>query len=132
MQKKIWLILMILFYLGAGINHFLHAEFYLEIMPSWVPFPAWMVQISGGVEILLALLLIFPTTQSASAWTISVMLIIFFICIHIPMALDFDGWNDWLWWIAVARLPVQYFLFRWAHRYTKGNTVYFWGKPDRQ
>ena len=126
MKKKGWLVVMIILYLAAGINHFINAKFYLTIMPFWLPRPALLVQISGIAEVLLAILLIFPRTQQAAAWLIMAMLVVFLVCIHIPMALNFNGWNDYVWWIAIARLPLQYVLFQWARRYTRGKTIYFW------
>jgi uncharacterized membrane protein len=127
MKKKIWLAIMILLYIGTGINHFVHPAFYEGIMPSWLPAHALLNQLSGIAEIVLALLLIFPLTQRFSAWMIIAMLVVFLICIHIPMVLHFNGWNDTVWWIAVARLPLQYVLIRWAWRFTRGKMVCFWG-----
>ena len=122
---------MIILYLGAGINHFLHADFYVEIMPSWLPAHPLLVQLSGVAEIILAIMLLFPLTQQVSAWLIMVMLVVFLACIHVPMVLNFKGWDDYIWWIAVVRLPVQYFLFRWAMRYTRGRTVYFFREEPK-
>jgi len=125
MKKKGWLVVMIILYVVTGVNHFINADFYLSIMPDWLPVHELLVQLSGIVEILLALLLIIPAAQQLAAWLIGVMLVVFLVCIHIPMALNFKGWDDIVWWIAIVRLPLQYVLFRWALRYTRGSTVYF-------
>jgi len=132
MKKKGWLIVMIILYLGAGINHFVNADFYLGLMPSWLPVHELLVRLSGVAEILLAILLVFPLTQQLSAWLIMVMLVIFLGGVHVPMVLNFKGWDDPVWWFAIARLPIQYFLFRWAMRYTRGRTVYFWPHSDEK
>lgn len=128
MKKKTWLLIMILLYAVAGINHFVSPAFYESIMPDWLPQHALLNYLGGLAEITLAVLLIFPRTQRFSAWMIILMLLVFLMCIHIPEVIDFRGWNDKMWWIAVVRLPVQYALIRWAGRFIRGKTVYFWGK----
>jgi uncharacterized membrane protein len=125
-RKKIWLLLMILLYLGSGIYHFLNPGFYLKLMPHWLPEQELMNALGGLAEIVLAVLLIFPLTQRFAAWSVQLMLFVFLICIHIPMAMDFRGWYDWIWWISIIRLPVQFWLLRWAWWYTQGKLVYFW------
>lgn len=126
MKRKLWLIIMVLFYVTAGINHFINARFYAGLMPDWLPTHTFLIQISGCVEIFLALLLLIPYTQQLAAWLISMMLIVFLICIHIPMALKFEGWDSLTWWMAVVRLPVQYILFMWARTYTSTKPVNVW------
>jgi len=130
MRKKIWLLLMILFYLGAGINHFIMPSFYTGIMPHWLPEQVLMNTLGGISEITLGLLLLFPATQRFSAWMIQLMLFVFMICIHIPMAMEFHGWQDLEWWIAIIRLIIQFWLLRWAWWYTQGKLIYFWGNPQ--
>jgi len=107
-NKKIWLIVMIVAYIGAGTYHFIDPAFYLGIMPSWLPEQSTMNALSGIAEIGLALLLLFPGTQRFAAWMIMLMLFVFLVCIHIPMALEFHGWHDLLWWIAIVRLFIQF------------------------
>ena len=77
MKKKGWLVVMIILYVVTGVNHFINADFYLSIMPDWLPVHELLVQLSGIVEILLALLLIIPAAQQLAAWLIGVMLVVF-------------------------------------------------------
>ncbi|HUZ59575.1 MAG TPA: hypothetical protein VMU83_12410 [Hanamia sp.] len=39
MLKRISFLLLILLYIGAGINHFWHPDFYFAIIPSYLPNP---------------------------------------------------------------------------------------------
>lgn len=119
---------MIAFYLGAGAHHFISPVFYESMMPHWLPDHSLMNTLSGAAEIALGLLLFFPFAQRFSAWMIALMLAIFFAVIHLPAAFRFTSWDDWMWWIAVIRLPVQYFLIRWTLRFTSGKLVYFWSQ----
>lgn len=76
--KKVLLVVMILFYLLAGYNHFANPEFYYPIIPPYLS--AWSGSInilSGIIEILLALMLIPKVTRKAAAWGIILMLIAF-------------------------------------------------------
>lgn len=55
------------FFLG-GIGHFTMTEFFVSIVPPWVPFPLVAVYLSGVLEILLALLIIWPTSRPFAGW----------------------------------------------------------------
>ncbi len=50
------------FFVG-GISHFTRPEFFLAIMPPWVPFHAAAVYVSGVLEIVFALGLLLPATR---------------------------------------------------------------------
>ena len=69
---------MAVFYMAAGINHFVNPIFYKKIMPPWVPWHYPLIYISGGVEILLGLLLIPAPTRKLAAWGIIVLLLAVF------------------------------------------------------
>jgi uncharacterized membrane protein len=44
-----------LFFIGAGVNHFISTEFYVEITPRYLPAREALVLVSGIAEILGAL-----------------------------------------------------------------------------
>jgi uncharacterized membrane protein len=85
--KSIGLLLLVSLYSLGGLNHFLSANVYLQIMPADLPFPKELVVISGFVEILLAALLLLPVTRKLAGWTIGLMLIAF-LPVHIQMIVD--------------------------------------------
>ena len=86
MLKKVSLFILIAGYFLAGINHFVHPHFYSALIPSYFPFPQFLVALSGAAEILLAILLIPLRTRKAAAMLIALMLILF-LTVHIQMAL---------------------------------------------
>ena len=45
------------FFIAAGLNHFWHTDFYLAIMPPYLPWPLALVLASGAAEITLSALL---------------------------------------------------------------------------
>lgn len=76
--KKALLILMILFYIFAGYNHFANPAFYSPIIPPYLSQWSNTVNtLSGIIEIALALFLIPHGTRKAAAWGIFFMLIAF-------------------------------------------------------
>ena len=64
-------------YTVAGINHFWHPIFYKEIVPSYFPYPLFIVYASGVLEILLGVLLIFYNTRKLTCIAIAIMLVLF-------------------------------------------------------
>jgi uncharacterized membrane protein len=117
-MKKISLYVMILFYAGAGINHFIRPEFYLQIIPGWLPQHKALVLISGIAEILCAVLLLFPKTIRAGAWCTIALLIAIFPA-NIQMLLNYSRNKNPMLWIALIRLPIQLLLIWWAYIFTR-------------
>ena len=117
-MKKISLFAMVVFYVAAGINHFWHPDFYLPIMPKWLPYHKGLVMLSGICEILFALLLIFPSTRRLGAWCIILLLIAVFPA-NIQMMINYMNESNPKLWIAIIRLPLQIVLIWWAYSFTK-------------
>jgi uncharacterized membrane protein len=120
MLKKISLFLLILLYVGAGINHFWHPSFYYSIIPPYLPNP-YLVNIAAGIaEIGLGVLLIFSASRKVAVYLIIAMLIAF-ITVHIYMIQKGGCMNDlvciplWKAWLRLAMQPVLIF-WAWWHR----------------
>ena len=117
-MKKLSLYIQVLFYAGAGINHFVSPVFYLKIMPPWLPLHKELVFISGVAEILCALLLLFPKTRRLGAYCTIILLLVIFPA-NIQMLIDFYRADNAMLWIAIIRLPIQLVLIWWAYSFTK-------------
>jgi uncharacterized membrane protein len=109
---------MMLFYAGAGVNHFIHPVFYVKIMPGWLPLHNELVLISGICELAFALLLLFPSTRRLGACCIIALLIAVFPA-NIQMMVNYYRDNDPMLWITILRLPIQLILIWWAYGFTK-------------
>jgi len=48
----------VVFFISAGLNHFLNPQFYDAIVPDFIPFPRLIHQITGVIEIILPLFLL--------------------------------------------------------------------------
>ena len=55
------------FFVG-GIAHFTSTDFFVSIVPSWVPCPLWAVYVSGVIEVILAILIFFPFVRQLAGW----------------------------------------------------------------
>lgn len=104
-------------YVLAGVNHFIHEDFYVKMMPSIVPLPREMVWLTGIAEIVLGIGVFFASTRKTSAWGIIVLLILIFPA-NINMALHAAEW-DFSPTGLYLRLPVQLLFLAWACWYTK-------------
>ena len=85
--KKTSLVILILFYLVAGVNHFRAPDMYLGIIPKYLPAKSLLNIVAGICEIAFALLLISSQTRRFGAWGI-IMMLIAFIPVHIQMLID--------------------------------------------
>lgn len=76
-MKKLLRLLLIGFYLIAGSYHFINPEFYLALIPDYLPFPVLINYASGVLEVLLAVGVAIPKYRSVAAKSIMVLLILF-------------------------------------------------------
>jgi uncharacterized membrane protein len=105
-------------YIAAGITHFWHPDFYLKIMPPYLPSHGLLVDLSGVAEIVLGLLMLLPVTRKLAAWGIIVMLIVFMI-VHIHMVMSPQLFKDVPGYLLWLRIPLQFVLILWAYWYTR-------------
>ena len=115
--KLITRIIFGVFFVAAGINHFINPGFYLKIMPTYLPWHYALVIISGVAEVVLGVGLLIPQTRSLAAWGLIALLIAIFPA-NIHMATRPELYPDIpvvaLW----IRLPLQFLLMLWAFWYT--------------
>lgn len=114
---QLWhLYLMAFFYCFAGVQHFRQPRFFLSITPKWVPQPAVVNWIVGGIEILLAIGLVVPMTRSWSAWGVIALLIAVFPANYYHHQKARRKGKGVM--ATLIRLPVQLLLIWWAYSYT--------------
>jgi uncharacterized membrane protein len=120
--KKIGLIILVIFYLVAGANHFYHPASYYRIIPPYIPWQQTANLLAGFFELWFAIMLIFEKTRKLAAWGIILMLLAF-LPVHISMIGDAPlklGNLTVTPFIAWVRLIVlQPLLILWAWWYTK-------------
>jgi uncharacterized membrane protein len=104
--------LLALFFIAAGINHFLLPDFYLRMMPPYLPASLLLVQLSGIAEIGLGLLVITRFTLIARIGLIALLVAVFPANLH--MALHPELFPEFSPTILLARLPVQLLFIGWV------------------
>jgi uncharacterized membrane protein len=112
------LYLMTLLYVAAGINHFIHPDMYLQMMPPYLPWHTALVSISGICEIVFALLLLPVSTRKWGAWCIILLLVAVFPA-NIQMSINYARAANPDFWLTLLRLPIQILLIGWAWIFTE-------------
>lgn len=121
--KRALLWLMGIAYVGAGVMHFVNPDFYLPMMPPYLPWHLELIYLSGVAEIALGVAVLVPALRVWAAWGIIALLIAVFPAnIHIALynvplggAAEGAGILNWV------RLPIQALLIAWAWWYTGGD-----------
>ncbi|CAF0894756.1 unnamed protein product [Rotaria sordida] len=91
--------LMAIFYIIAGISHFLTPKFYLAIMPRYMPYHLELVYLSGAWLTIALLIAVYPA--------------------NIQMVQDYWSNNHPQKYAILVRLPLQFVFIWWAYQYTK-------------
>ena len=107
-------------FIFAGANHFFNPQFYLRIMPAYLPYHLFLVYLSGVFEMAFGILLLIPRFSRLAAWGIIALLIAVFPA-NIYMAMNtelFPEFNPLLIWL---RLPLQLVIIAWAYWFTKSS-----------
>lgn len=112
------LLLLSLFYVGAGIRHFTTPDFYLRMMPPYIPAHEAMVALSGVAESALGLAVLIPPLRVYAAWGIIALLIAVFPA-NVHMAVANVPLGELPAWVAWARLPFQAVFIAWAWWHTR-------------
>lgn len=116
--KTLSIIIMTLFYIMAGTNHFINPDWYVRIVPPILPFKTAIVYISGILEIILGSLLIFPKTRFIAGWGLIILLVAVYPA-NIYVALTNGEAMDITPLIAWGRLPFQFVLIGLAYWHSK-------------
>lgn len=107
-----------LLFIVAGTIHFVAPDFYVKIMPPYLPWHLELVYLSGVCEVLLGALLLVPRTMTLAAWGLIALLIAVFPA-NLHMALhaeEFPSLAPAALWL---RLPLQGVLIAWAFWFTR-------------
>lgn len=110
------LYLMATLYIFAGLMHFIKPKTYLRIMPRYLPYPRFLVFLSGFIEIMLGIGLCFPSTKNMAISGIIGMLVIFLV-VHYYMLSSKKAGAGIPFWLLLLRIPLQFVLIYWAFWY---------------
>jgi uncharacterized membrane protein len=98
----------------AGIAHFVAPDGFDAIVPHLLPgSPGDWTRVSGAVELILAIGLLWPTTRRVTATLTAIFFVLVFPA-NVQMAVDWASRSAPELAIAILRLPLQILLVGWA------------------
>jgi len=109
-------------FITAGILHFVYAEFYLKIMPPFLPAPLFLVYLSGAFEIALGILLLIPKFTRRAAYGLIALLVAVFPA-NIYMAANAAMFSQYSAAALYIRLPMQLILIVLVFWFTKDGSA---------
>ncbi len=118
LTKRIALVGLSLAFIAAGANHFVSPDFYLQMMPPYLPAHRELVVLSGVFEILGGLGVLIPRLRSYAGWGLVLLLLAVFPA-NLHMALNPDLFPDIGSFALNARLPFQLLFIAWAYWATR-------------
>ena len=119
--KFITIVLMSLLYINTRIRHFTNADWFVQIMPPYLPFHYELVYLSGFFEVLFGLMLIYYKTRYLAAYGLIFLLIavypanIYLAFNEVPQqAIGISSFMaSWV------RLPIQFIFLALAYWHSK-------------
>lgn len=116
--KVVMKYLLAVFFIAAGMNHFVHPEFYLRMVPPYLPWHEALNYLSGAAEILLGAMVLFPRYTRMAGYGLIALLIAVFPA-NLYMAINSSQFPDFSRTALMVRLPFQLVFILWAWWATK-------------
>jgi len=108
LQKSILIVISSIFYTIVGIKHFIEPDYFLSIIPPYLPFHIELVYISGFFEILFGLMILFPKYRYyGSIGLILLLIAVFPANIYLAQSKEAQEAIGASQQIAIWRLPIQ-------------------------
>jgi len=107
-----------LFFIGAGVNHFVIPGTYKQIVPPGIGDPATLVRVSGVAEIAGGVGVLLPRTRGLAGLGLIALLATVFPA-NVYMARNPGKFKKIPAWALYARLPLQPLMMWWAWRATR-------------
>ena len=118
--KILTIFIMSIFYVRIGILHFTNPQYFLNIMPPYLPFHLELVYLSGFLEIFLGLLLLIKKYRFYAGWGIILLLIAVFPAnIYLAQSIEAQTLLGITQKTAILRLPFQIPMLLLAYWHTK-------------
>ncbi|HEY2140487.1 MAG TPA: DoxX family protein [Solirubrobacteraceae bacterium] len=108
-----------LFFIQAGVTHFVIPGSYERIVPPGWGDPKTLVKVSGVAEVVGGMGVLVPRTRPLAGLGLVALLLAVFPA-NVYMALQPERFRRIPRWALYARLPLQPLMMRWAWRATRG------------
>jgi uncharacterized membrane protein len=120
--RRIALLGLSAFFVVAGVNHFVNPSFYVGIMPPYLPAHLELVYLSGILELLGGLAVLFSGIRSLAGWGLILLLLAVYPA-NVHMALHPELFPGMSTFALTARLPLQLVFIAWAYWATRPDIV---------
>ena len=117
-SRLVPLVALSLFFINVGIDHFLRPNFYLNIMPAYLPLHSEAVYISGFFEVLGGIAILVPKLRSTAGWGLVLLSITVFPA-NIHMAINPELFPEIPVAFLYVRLLLQPVIIYWAYSATR-------------
>ena len=116
--KPFSIIVMSWFYISAGLLHFTNTNWFLQIVPPYLPLKLEFVYVSGFFEIIFGFMLILPSWRYYAGWGLVLLLIAVYPA-NIYLAQTNGAAMNTSALVAWGRLPFQFIFIGIAYWHTK-------------
>ena len=116
--KPFSIIVMSWFYISAGLLHFTNTNWFLQIVPPYLPIKLELVYLSGLFEVILGIMLIVPALRHYAGWGLILLLIAVYPA-NIYLAQTNGAAMNTSALVAWGRLPFQFLFIGIAYWHTK-------------
>jgi uncharacterized membrane protein len=118
LARKFALLALSAFFVLGGANHFLNPDFYVAMMPPYLPAHPALVSVSGVFEMLGGIGVLVPTVRARAGWGLVLLLVAVFPA-NLHMALNPELFPGLSGFALYARLPFQALFVAWAYWATR-------------
>ena len=120
--KTFFLILLSVFFTYAGIDHLISPDFYVSIMPPWMPWHLELVYLSGVFEVMGGVGVLIPRFRAfAGAGLVALLIAVYPANLH--MAFNPHLFPDIPVVALYIRLALQFLAFYWAYTVTRPDST---------
>ena len=116
--KPFSIIVMSWFYIYTGLLHFTNTNWFLQIVPPYLPMKMELVYLSGLFEVILGIMLIVPALRYYAGWGLILLLIAVYPA-NIYLAQTNGAAMNTSALVAWGRLPFQFLFIGIAYWHTK-------------
>jgi uncharacterized membrane protein len=116
--KRVALLLLAAAFSYAGVTHFTGPEFFVAIVPPYLPEPLLLVYLSGVAEIAGGVGVLIPRLRRLAGWGLLALLVAVYPA-NIHMALHPEQFPQMTPMALYVRLPIQFVLAAWVWWATK-------------
>lgn len=118
--KKVALWTASFFFIFTGLRHILIPDFYMIMMPRFLPIPVFLIYLTGALQIVCAIGLLFLKTRKMAAYGL-----MFFLLATLPVLVYMWVYKDPMptgmvpSWLKLLSIPLQFALIFWVYLFSK-------------